>query len=222
MQNTNLPTLIHFLLKFTNTNHSPSKNEIVNNKAAKIFERKLKNAYHNWWTEKMTSIENRKLSFFYTYKKTFKFEPYLDTVPRHIRLFTTRLRTSSHNYPIEVLRYNKPVIERQDRKCTICNNNQVGDELHYLLKCTNYNILNTRQTNMKELREAVDQFENFSDDCIIQYCLLLHDYRIHNGMARYVKAIAETYKEETMEKQTIPITYTRCGRLVKKPEKLNL
>ena len=180
----------------------------------------------------MTSVDNRKLSFFYTYKKTFKFEPYLDAVPRHIRLFTTRLRTSSHNYPVEVLRYikdrkkgrknNEPAIERQDRKCTICNNNQVGDELHYLLKCTNNNILNTRKTHMEELRKAVDQFHSFSDDNMIQYCLLLNDERIYSGMTKYIRAIAEAYKEETMDKDTKPNVTTRCGRLVKKPVKLNL
>ena len=74
----------------------------------------------------MISIDNRKLKFFYTYKKTFKFEQYLDAIPRHIRLFTTRIRISSHNYPIETLQYKKRYIDPQDRKCNICNNNNWG------------------------------------------------------------------------------------------------
>ena len=176
------------------------------------------------WTEKMVSIENRKLSFFHTYKKTFQFEKYLDAVPRHIRLFTTRLRTSSHNYPIEILRYNKPLIAQQDRKCTICNNNQIGDEIHYLLRCSNHNISNVREFHMKELRKSVDQFNNFSDDCIIQYCLLLNDNRIFKGMTNYIKAVADAYKEETTETEKLikQTTTTRCGRQVKKPVKLDL
>ena len=171
----------------------------------------------------MTSEENRKLDFFYSYKKTFKFELYLDEVPRNIRLFTTRLRTSSHNYPIEVLRYCKPKIERGARKCNICNSNQVGDEAHYLLHCTNYNILNTRKTHMESLRKTIDQFNNFSEECMVKYCLLLNDRRIFQGISQYIKAIAETYKEETADKTPIkPDVKTRYGRMIKKPIKLNL
>ena len=171
----------------------------------------------------MESVENRKLDFFYSYKKTFKFELYLDAVPRNIRLFTTRLRASCHNYPIEVLRYCKPKVEREDRKCNICNSNQVGDEAHYLLHCTNYHMLNTRKTHMEKLRKTVDQFSTFNEECIIKYCLLLNDKRIFQGISQYIKAIAETYKEETADETPIkPDVITRCGRLVKKPTKLNL
>ena len=191
----------------------------------------------------MTSPDNRKLSFFYTYKKVFQFEKYLDAVPRPIRMFTTRLRTSSHNYPIEVLRYkkqnqkkpktdeedrkcttnqNKPKIDREDRKCTICNENQIGDEIHYLLKCTNHNISNIRKTHMEELRKTIDQFDKFSEENMVKYCLLMNDERTLNGMTKYIKAVAEAYKEELMESPINQTTTTRCGRLVKKPNKLNL
>ena len=214
--------VIQYLLKVTNITWCPNENEVESRKAVKSFEQNLKKTYHSWWTEKMTSLDNRKLSFFFTYKKIFKFEKYLDAMPRPIRKFTTRLRTSSHNYPVEVLRYNRQKIEREDRKCTICNSNQVGDEIHYLLNCTNQNISKIRKIHIEELRKTIDQFQNFTETCMIQYCLVLNDERIIEGMTKYIKTVAEAYNEELMENPIKQPTTTRYGRLIKKPTKLNL
>ena len=52
---------------------------------------------------------------------------------------------------------------------------------------------------------------------------MLNDVRIFRAMSLYIKAIAESYKEETADKTPIkPDIITRCGRLVKKPIKLDL
>ena len=76
---------------------------------------------------------------------------------------------------------------------------------------------------MKELRNTIDHFNTFSEECIIKYCLVLNDARIFQGISQYIKAIAEAYKEETAdETPTKPDITTRSGRLVKKPIKLNL
>ena len=125
--------MVRFLLKMTNINPSPDQTDKEDEKIIDIFKQKIKDTYQNWWRDKLTSDENRKLIFFYQYKKNFRFEQYLDNLPRHIRMYTSRLRTSSHNYPIEVLRYCKPKVEAPERKCQICNRNETGDEHHYLL-----------------------------------------------------------------------------------------
>ena len=170
----------------------------------------------------MSSVENRKLDFYYQYKKSFKFEQYLDTLPLHIRKYTTKIRTSSHIFPIETLRYKKPKIEAHDRKCNICANDEVGDEHHYLLKCTNNNLTKIRDTFLNDIRLTVPIFEGFDNDCIIRYCLLMHDQRTLTGMANYIKTIYTTYKEEIEPtKTTTPMT-TRSGRTIKKPNKLDL
>ena len=65
--------LIQYLMQLTDMNCNFSQNELENKKIAKIFQQKIQNIYQNWWTEKLKSVENRKLRFFYSYKKTFKF-----------------------------------------------------------------------------------------------------------------------------------------------------
>ena len=96
------------------------ENEKAAHIATKRFDTEIRKMYKNWWIEKLSSVENRKLAFFSQYKKTLKFEQYLDIKPRHVRKYTTQLRTSSHAFPIENLRYTKPKTEAHERKCNIC------------------------------------------------------------------------------------------------------
>ena len=42
-----------------------------------------------------------------------------------------KLRTSNHYLPVETGRWNNT--ERHERKCTLCNENELGDEYHYIL-----------------------------------------------------------------------------------------
>ena len=45
----------------------------------------------------------------------------------------TRFRVSNHRLPVELLRYTG--IDREQRVCHKCNENVIGDEIHYLLFC---------------------------------------------------------------------------------------
>ena len=143
-------------------------------------------------------------------------------------MYITRLRLSSHSLPIEVLRYKytgqKKKIDRENRKCTICNLEETGDENHYLMTCTNGELDNIRKKFMKNIREEIPQFKQFTDRNIIEYCMLLKDPIIQKPMSVYVKDILQTYKDETegtMHVKNSPIK-TRTGRISRKPTKLNL
>ena len=46
-----------------------------------------------------------------------------------------RLRTSSHSLEIEVGRYHRPKIPREERKCNLCKSGEVENEMHFLLHC---------------------------------------------------------------------------------------
>ena len=47
-----------------------------------------------------------------------------------------QLRLSSHRLEIETGRWKTPATEQKLRFCKHCNNNQVGDENHFLFRCT--------------------------------------------------------------------------------------
>ena len=163
-----------------------------------------------------------KYDFFYKYKKNYIFEKYLDEIPRHIRLYVTRLRTSSHNLPVEIMRYTKPKTLRENRKCKICNLDKVGDEAHYLLDCSNTSLLEIRTEFLAKIRSNFAQLENFNKENIIDYGMIMNDSSLQEPMALFVKEILCKFKDETLDMKSKMPTFTRSGRQVKKPTKLNL
>ena len=49
------------------------------------------------------------------------------------RIALTKFRCGNHRLPVVTGRFNG--IERQNRICTLCNLNKIGDEFHYLFEC---------------------------------------------------------------------------------------
>ena len=64
------------------------------------------------------------------------------TFKHKLKTQLTRFRLCSHSLEIETGRYNG--IERNDRKCKLCNQNTVESEYHFMLCCPLYRDL--RQT----------------------------------------------------------------------------
>ena len=76
-----------------------------------------------------------KLSLYSEEKNEVRFESYLDLIKNvETKVAVTRMRISCHLLPIESGCYKK--IPRVERLCPLCNRSEIGDEFHYLLKCT--------------------------------------------------------------------------------------
>ena len=50
------------------------------------------------------------------------------------RLTLTKFRCGNHRLPINTLRYAS--INSSNRYCSLCENQEIGDEYHYLFNCT--------------------------------------------------------------------------------------
>ena len=67
------------------------------------------------------------------FKFEHKFENYLNTLDSFNRISFSRYRCGNSKIPVVVGRYtNKPIDECL---CQLCNNTDVGDEYHYVMKC---------------------------------------------------------------------------------------
>ena len=55
------------------------------------------------------------------------------------KTYISRFRLSSHTLKIEQGRYTND--RRENRKCTLCNLNDIEDEFHFVLKCPFYSLL---------------------------------------------------------------------------------
>ena len=83
-----------------------------------------------------------KLDFYNTLKTIFKQEKYLDiSEPSHKRSLT-KLRASSHRLNIEIGRYGKQPLPREERICKYCelkhNLKVIDDEVHVIENCPLY------------------------------------------------------------------------------------
>ena len=67
------------------------------------------------------------------FKETFIFEQYFDILDEKDFLTLCKFRTTNHKLPIEHGRWNN--IPRENRKCNLCNLEEIGDEFHYNLNC---------------------------------------------------------------------------------------
>ena len=215
-------TVISYIIKILNIKSTHNHDKVVH----KSFKKELEKTFDHWWKSQAHPTGENKLDFYYQHKKTFCYETYLDNIPRNIRMYVIRLRLSSHSFPVEVLRLvgKKKKIDRKDRKCTICNLAETGDENHYLMRCTNGEIVHLRKEFMKDIKEEIHQFRQFTDKNIIEYCMPLKDPTVQKPFSIYVKNIMQTYKEETggrIHVNKSPIK-TRVGRISKKPSKLDL
>ena len=83
------------------------------------------------WNAKLS--ESSKGRNYKVFKEQIEFESYLRLLPRQLYIPLIKFRTSNHRLPVEVGRLNGTPYT--DRKCTLCDKNDLGDEFHYLLTC---------------------------------------------------------------------------------------
>ena len=119
-----------------------SRRELVN--FCHSLKGNLKEQYVRFWKDQIQQQKNQgKLRTFKKFKTNLNFEEYLSDISniKH-RQAVTKLRISSHRLPVESGRYNN--IPFDERTCKLCNLNEVGNEQHYLMQCSN--------TMFKEIR----------------------------------------------------------------------
>ena len=129
--------------------------------------------FQKWNTALENSSKNKTYRLF---KCDMRLENYLFEVPKKIFFPIIRFRTTNHKLPVEIGRWSN--VPPDERTCTTCSRNCLGDELHYLLDCDYFiperqhpNILKYHQlmnshnkTTVKNLsifvQEIMTEFEN--------------------------------------------------------------
>lgn len=179
-------------------------------KIMKNFKMNLEKLFLEWWKSQAVTTGENKLDFYFQHKKNFAFEKYLDNIPRDTRMYLTRLRLSSHCFPIEVQRYKD--IERKDRLCDICDLEETGDENHYLLRCPNRQICEVRNYFFDKIKQKNIQFTQLSNKNIIDYCMCMQDINIQKMVAVFILKLTKTYRQE----HRVPPLKILCQNWLKK------
>ena len=145
-------TTVRHLLYFTKLNdytpNLPHLDYTTFPHLVRVFKRNLFKEYQEYWSkslkkDKFDSSVGNKLSLYSEVKNEVRFESYLDLIKNvKTRVAVTKMRISCHLLPIESGRYKK--IPRVERLCPLCNRSEIGDEFHYLLKCTHASLSHIR------------------------------------------------------------------------------
>ena len=105
----------------------------------KIFLPKIKKTIRDQAVQALfEKINNETLSFSY-YKDLITFhglQKYLKKMPPDIWRPLVKIRTSNHKLPVEIQSWRMFFKQREERICNVCDLGEVGDEFHYLAKCT--------------------------------------------------------------------------------------
>ena len=95
-----------------------------------IFRTLLDQNFQKW----NTALENSSKGTNYRlFKCDIRPENYLLEFPKKIFFPIIRFRTTNHKLPVEIGRWSNVPLE--ERTCTKCSRNCLGDEFHYLLEC---------------------------------------------------------------------------------------
>ena len=147
----------------------------------KLFGQKLKillkNKYSILFLNKLNVISQEnsgKLLLYSKIKNTFTYNKYLDTKNA---VALTKIRLSNHWFPIERDRYKRPLVLRENRVCTLCNSNNIGDEIHCMLSCLSDKIQILKKNLFEELLSISKQFKFLFNKptILLPYLLKGHD-----------------------------------------------
>ncbi len=75
------------------------------------------------------------LDMYRVFKPTLFYEPYLDMLPRNLRVHLVKLRISVHPLRIQTGRYARNNTPRNERYCLCCNSRDIEDEFHFVCIC---------------------------------------------------------------------------------------
>ena len=100
-----------------------------------LLRQRLRDTFIQNWQSR---LQNSSRAMFYKEFANFEYQTYLDLNKVKFRVALTKLRVSSHRLEIETGRWSRPKVDRQNRKCKVCNAGPVEDEFHFIFECSEY------------------------------------------------------------------------------------
>ena len=119
---------MHYWCNQSNLPHHPIKNSI---RQSLIDQYK-----QNWHSSLQTSSKGKHYSLF---KSEINLEKYFLILNRNQAIQFAKFRTNNNYLPVETGRW--AGIEISERKCELCDKNDIGDSFHYLLVCPSLSVI---------------------------------------------------------------------------------
>ena len=139
----NWASKVKILLQNYGLGYAWNRPELLDKSFLPIFkQRAIDNFIQKWYGEVKS---NQVLRVYQHLKQSFGYEQYLDEITvKGMRSKLTQIRLSSNNLRINSGRYERKKLERQERICNFCDQNDIEDEFHFIFKCSKYQELRHR------------------------------------------------------------------------------
>ena len=141
-----------------------------------IFKKRLIDMYIGLWLNDLNVKSS--LTLYKELKHRFELSDYLNIIQNfNLRKYISKLRLSSHMLKIESGRHTN--IPKNERKCNICNSNDIEDEYHFVIVCPLY-------TDIRKM--YIDKFY-YNRPSMHKFILLLtnNKTKVLNKLAIYCK-----------------------------------
>ena len=107
------------------------QNSVVPTNINKFVRQTFIDQYIQEWRGSLDSSNKSKM--YQIYKSDYGIEQYFKSLKQSDALAMFKYRTANHKLPIETGRWDGTALT--DRKCNLCDRNDIGSEKHYLLTC---------------------------------------------------------------------------------------
>ena len=135
----------------------------------------------NWRESLNASSKGKNYSII---KESIALERYLTILSKNRYSVLVKFRTGNHFFPIETDRWLG--IELNDRKCSLCDLNDIGDEIHYLLICPFF----------EDKRKALIKSYYYKRPNILKFKELLTTQSVNqlHNLCRFITCLFQTLK----------------------------
>ena len=192
------------ILKFLGLEHLLYTSDVqeINLKVKGIKRILQQKAVENWQNlhDKTSGRQDTKLGLFCKTKTEFGMSTYLSApLTFKERRAITKLRTSSHNLPIETDRY-EGIDNRSHRLCPLCNE-ATGDEAHYLTECSFEPFVRLRTPLLSLVCNKSQNFPSLSRDDKATLLLDNPDIQILSQVGKVAHEIMVTFTDMNSAKR---------------------
>ena len=133
--------------------------------------------------------DNRKLNLYASFKTNYKFECYLDYIPDFtVRCSLAKLRLSAHNLQIEIGRFSKTKIPRDERFCFYCKSKNIltaENEIHFVLACPLYK--EQRRIFLEAIHKSFPTIASLNNLSMYKWLMIQEDYNTTKCLGMFWK-----------------------------------
>ena len=159
--------------------------ESFDNDTVKRYSTYMKEKYIYFWQH--TVEHSKKLEFYKVFKDEYSTSDYLHQLRNfNERRNLVKFKVSNHKLMIELGRYQRDHIPRENRLCPLCKSNQVENESHFLFQCSRYSF--QRQTFLTGINEIIPDFERKSTSESIKLLMNSNDHRVNKLVMKFISS----------------------------------